>query len=53
MPTSDIYMYQVGLREVWLDFLKRYVRPLQESVYPGYYQNVGFVDIKEFRYVML
>lgn len=40
VPTRDIHMNQVGLEAMWLDFLKVYVRPLQESVYMGYFHNV-------------
>lgn len=39
VPTRDIHMNQVGLEDVWLHFLYLYVRPLQETVYTGYYHN--------------
>lgn len=39
VPTRDIHMSQVGLEAVWLRFLLKYVRPLQEAVFLGYYHN--------------
>ncbi|KAK7792169.1 hypothetical protein R5R35_005128 [Gryllus longicercus] len=36
VPTRDIHMNQVGLEPLWLEFLKQYVRPLQEMVFTGY-----------------
>ncbi|XP_055326484.1 procollagen-lysine,2-oxoglutarate 5-dioxygenase isoform X2 [Sitodiplosis mosellana] len=39
VPTRDIHMSQVGLENVWLTFLNKYVRPLQEAVFMGYYHN--------------
>lgn len=42
VPTRDIHMNQVGLEPMWLKFLQIYVRPLQESVYMGYFHNVRF-----------
>lgn len=39
VPTRDIHMSQVGLDAVWLRFLHNYVRPLQEAVFWGYYNN--------------
>lgn len=41
MPTRDIHMNQVGLEKLWLTVLKDYVRPLQEMIFTGYYQNVS------------
>lgn len=43
VPTRDIHMNQVGLDDLWLRFLKLYVRPLQEAVYLGYFHNVSFI----------
>lgn len=39
VPTRDIHMKQVGLEEVWLQFLDLFVRPLQEKVFLGYFHN--------------
>ncbi|XP_052759652.1 multifunctional procollagen lysine hydroxylase and glycosyltransferase LH3-like isoform X2 [Mya arenaria] len=36
VPTDDIHMTQVDLQEDWLEFLQKYVSPLQQKVYPGY-----------------
>lgn len=41
VPTRDIHMKQVGLDPVWLQFLKLFIRPLQEKVFTGYYHNVS------------
>lgn len=37
--TRDVTMSEVGLEAVWLKFLKKYVRPLQETVFFGYHHN--------------
>lgn len=34
-------MNQVGLEPMWMQFLKDYVRPLQELVFIGYYHDVS------------
>ncbi|XP_076270326.1 procollagen lysyl hydroxylase isoform X2 [Rhynchophorus ferrugineus] len=39
VPTRDIHMNQVGWERHWLYFLQKYVRPLQEHVFTGYYHN--------------
>lgn len=39
VPTIDIHMNQVGLEQQWLKFLQDYVRPLQETVFTGYFHN--------------
>uniref|UniRef100_T1IVE2 Fe2OG dioxygenase domain-containing protein n=1 Tax=Strigamia maritima TaxID=126957 RepID=T1IVE2_STRMM len=39
VPTRDIHMNQVGYERHWLYFLREFVRPLQEKVYPGYYHD--------------
>lgn len=36
VPTTDVYLSQVGLDPVWLKFLRLYVAPLQDQVYWGY-----------------
>ncbi|XP_046984159.1 procollagen-lysine,2-oxoglutarate 5-dioxygenase [Schistocerca americana] len=36
VPTRDIHMKQVGLDPQWMEFLRLYVRPLQELVFLGY-----------------
>jgi hypothetical protein len=41
VPTRDIHMKQVGLEEIWLDFLVNYVKPLQEIVFQGYESDVS------------
>lgn len=33
VPTRDIHMTQVDLQEMWLHFLKLYVKPLKDIVY--------------------
>ncbi|XP_056646968.1 procollagen-lysine,2-oxoglutarate 5-dioxygenase [Diorhabda sublineata] len=39
VPTRDIHMNQVGWERHWLYFLQKYVRPLQEKVFLGYYHD--------------
>ncbi|XP_067005007.1 procollagen-lysine,2-oxoglutarate 5-dioxygenase isoform X2 [Anabrus simplex] len=39
VPTRDIHMNQVGLEPHWMEFLKLFVRPLQEMVFLGYYHD--------------
>ena len=39
MPTRDIHMNQIGFDEEWLYVLDFYVRPLQESVFTGYFHK--------------
>ncbi|XP_056155998.1 multifunctional procollagen lysine hydroxylase and glycosyltransferase LH3 [Lampris incognitus] len=37
VPTVDIHMNQVGFEKEWLKFLKEYILPVTEKLYPGYY----------------
>ncbi|XP_078281836.1 procollagen-lysine,2-oxoglutarate 5-dioxygenase 1 [Rhinoraja longicauda] len=37
VPTIDIHMNQVGYEKQWQKFLREYIAPLTEKVYPGYY----------------
>ncbi|KAM6908893.1 multifunctional procollagen lysine hydroxylase and glycosyltransferase LH3 [Xenentodon cancila] len=37
VPTVDIHMNQVGFEKEWLKFLKDYIVPVTEKLYPGYY----------------
>jgi len=39
VPTRDIHMNQIGFDEEWLYLLDFYVRPLQESVFVGYFHK--------------
>ena len=39
VPTRDIHMNQIGFDEAWLYLLDFYVRPLQESVFLGYFHR--------------
>ncbi|PVD36874.1 hypothetical protein C0Q70_03864 [Pomacea canaliculata] len=39
VPTVDVHMNQVGFERHWLHFLATYVRPVQESVFTGYFHN--------------
>lgn len=40
VPTVDIHMNQVGFEKEWLKFLKDYIAPITEKLYPGYYPKV-------------
>uniref|UniRef100_A0A1A8KAZ1 procollagen-lysine 5-dioxygenase n=2 Tax=Nothobranchius TaxID=28779 RepID=A0A1A8KAZ1_NOTKU len=37
VPTVDIHMNQIGFEKEWLKFLKEYIVPVTEKLYPGYY----------------
>lgn len=37
VPTVDTHMTQIGFEKEWLKFLKEYVSPITEKLYPGYY----------------
>ncbi|CAG9863076.1 unnamed protein product [Phyllotreta striolata] len=55
VPTRDIHMNQVGWEPHWLHFLQKYVRPLQEKVFIGYYHDppkslMNFVVRENYRY---
>eukprot|EP00118_Oscarella_pearsei_P003266 m.13634 g.13634 ORF g.13634 m.13634 type:complete len:725 (+) comp25137_c0_seq1:1251-3425(+) len=39
VPTVDIHMNQISYEENWLHIIKKYVLPVQERVYPGYYSS--------------
>uniref|UniRef100_A0A096LV87 Procollagen-lysine, 2-oxoglutarate 5-dioxygenase 3 n=1 Tax=Poecilia formosa TaxID=48698 RepID=A0A096LV87_POEFO len=41
VPTVDIHMNQIGFEKEWLKFLKDYIAPVTEKLYPGYYPKVG------------
>lgn len=40
VPTVDIHMNQIGFEKEWLKFLKDYIVPITEKLYPGYYPKV-------------
>lgn len=40
VPTVDIHMNQIGFEKEWLKFLKEYISPVTEKLYPGYYPKV-------------
>ncbi|XP_053860889.1 multifunctional procollagen lysine hydroxylase and glycosyltransferase LH3 [Malaclemys terrapin pileata] len=37
VPTDDIHMRQIGLESEWLRFLREFIAPVTETLYPGYY----------------
>ncbi|XP_072334276.1 procollagen-lysine,2-oxoglutarate 5-dioxygenase 1 isoform X1 [Scyliorhinus torazame] len=37
VPTIDIHMNQIGYEREWQRFLREYIAPLTEKIYPGYY----------------
>ncbi|ENN77266.1 hypothetical protein YQE_06094, partial [Dendroctonus ponderosae] len=39
VPTRDIHMNQVGWDSHWLYFLQKYVRPIQEYIFTGYFHD--------------
>ncbi|CAM5178841.1 unnamed protein product [Eretmochelys imbricata] len=36
VPTDDIHLQQVGLERAWLLFLREFIAPVAEALYPGY-----------------
>ncbi len=40
VPTVDIHMNQIQFEKEWLKFLKDYIAPVTEKLYPGYYPRV-------------
>uniref|UniRef100_A0AAY4BPB0 procollagen-lysine 5-dioxygenase n=1 Tax=Denticeps clupeoides TaxID=299321 RepID=A0AAY4BPB0_9TELE len=43
VPTVDIHMNQIQFEKEWLKFLKEYVSPVTEKLYPGYYAKAQAV----------
>lgn len=43
VPTVDIHMNQIDFEKEWLKFLREYITPVTEKLYPGYYPKVGTV----------
>uniref|UniRef100_A0A674BH06 procollagen-lysine 5-dioxygenase n=1 Tax=Salmo trutta TaxID=8032 RepID=A0A674BH06_SALTR len=43
VPTVDIHMNQIGFEKEWLKFLKEYISPVTEKLYPGYYPKAQAV----------
>lgn len=43
VPTVDIHMTQIGFEKEWLKFLKDYISPVTEKLYPGYYPKAQAV----------
>ncbi len=41
VPTVDIHMTQVGYQEHWLAFLKKFVQPIQQKIFIGYFNDVS------------
>lgn len=44
VPTVDIHMNQIGFEKEWLKFLREYITPVTEKLYPGYYPKVHTAD---------
>ncbi|XP_072334278.1 procollagen-lysine,2-oxoglutarate 5-dioxygenase 1 isoform X3 [Scyliorhinus torazame] len=42
VPTIDIHMNQIGYEREWQRFLREYIAPLTEKIYPGYYTKALF-----------
>lgn len=43
VPTRDIHMNQVSFETEWLLFLDKYIRPIQEKAFMGYFHTVSSV----------
>ncbi|XP_060750983.1 multifunctional procollagen lysine hydroxylase and glycosyltransferase LH3 [Tachysurus vachellii] len=43
VPTVDIHMNQIQFEKEWLKFLKDYIAPVTEKLYPGYYAKAKAV----------
>lgn len=39
VPTRDIHMNQVGWEPHWMQFLQKWVRPIQEHIFTGYFHD--------------
>lgn len=37
VPTVDIHMNQIGFEKEWLKYLREFIVPVTEKLYPGYY----------------
>jgi hypothetical protein len=40
VPTVDIHMTQVAFQEHWLTFLRKFVQPMQQKIFLGYFHDV-------------
>nr|XP_023700716.1 procollagen-lysine,2-oxoglutarate 5-dioxygenase 3-like isoform X2 [Paramormyrops kingsleyae] len=43
VPTVGIHMNQMGFEKQWLHFLQKYIAPVVEKIYPGYYTRARAV----------
>uniref|UniRef100_A0A5F8HIB0 procollagen-lysine 5-dioxygenase n=1 Tax=Monodelphis domestica TaxID=13616 RepID=A0A5F8HIB0_MONDO len=43
VPTVDIHMKQLGYEDEWLQFLRTYVGPMTENLFPGYHTKTRAV----------
>ncbi|CAL9694186.1 unnamed protein product [Knipowitschia caucasica] len=43
VPTVDIHMTQIDFEKEWLKFLKEFIVPVTEKMYPGYYPKAQAV----------
>ncbi|XP_048853739.1 multifunctional procollagen lysine hydroxylase and glycosyltransferase LH3-like [Brienomyrus brachyistius] len=43
VPTAGIHMNQIGFEKQWLYFLQKYIAPVVEKIYPGYYTRARAV----------
>ncbi|KAF7235757.1 Multifunctional procollagen lysine hydroxylase and glycosyltransferase LH3 [Varanus komodoensis] len=44
VPTVDIHMNQIDFEKEWLQFLREYIAPVTEKLYPGYYTKVPVAE---------
>jgi hypothetical protein len=40
VPTVDIHMKQVNWETHWLEFLRKFILPMQQKIFTGYYHDV-------------
>ena len=40
VPTVDIHMRQVEWEKHWLHFLRKFVQPIQQKIFVGYFHDV-------------
>ncbi|XP_043932935.1 multifunctional procollagen lysine hydroxylase and glycosyltransferase LH3 isoform X2 [Protopterus annectens] len=43
VPTVDIHMNQINFEKEWLHFLREYIAPVTEKLFPGYYTKAHAV----------
>ena len=48
VPTVDIHMKQVNWETHWLHFLRKFIQPMQQKIFTGYFHDVCFLIYFEY-----